>query len=123
MTTARVLIADDDPDMAQGLKLLLQLWGFAATVCHDGATALTQVFETSPDVVLLDIGLPKGDGVDVACRIRADGRLPNVFLIALSGYPASRHPRYQEARFDAALLKPIQGETLRRLLLDRSPSK
>jgi DNA-binding response OmpR family regulator len=114
----RVLIADDDPDMAQGLRMLLELWGCAVMVCHDGAAALAAAAEFRPDIVLLDIGLPRGDGVEVARQIRAAGKLPGVMLIALSGYRASRHPRSAEAGFDAWLLKPIEGETLRRLIFE-----
>jgi DNA-binding response OmpR family regulator len=119
----RVLIADDDPDMAQGLRMLLQLWGCSVVVCHDGDAAVAAAEEFLPDVVLLDIGLPKGDGVEVARRIRASGKLPGVFLIALSGYRANRHPRSAEAGFDAWLVKPIEGETLRPLILGRQSPK
>src|SRR6185436_2205843 len=69
-TGPRVLIADGDPDMAQGLKMLLQLWGCSVVVCHDGDAAVAAAEEFLPEVVLLDIGLPKGDGVAVARRIR-----------------------------------------------------
>jgi two-component system CheB/CheR fusion protein len=119
----RVLIADDDPDMAQGLKMLLQLWGCSVAVCHDGESAFRTAEDFQPDVVLLDIGLPKGDGVEVARRIRASGKLPGVLVVALSGYRANRHPRAAEAGFDAWLVKPIEGDTLRLLILSRTPPK
>ncbi|HXU82226.1 MAG TPA: response regulator [Polyangia bacterium] len=118
-----MLIADDDPDMAQGLRLMLQLWGCTVVVCHDGATALAAVTEFRPEVVLLDIGLPKGDGVEIARRIRAGGALPEVMLIALSGYRPSRRPGSEDAGFDAWLVKPIEVETLRRLIFEPAPSK
>jgi two-component system CheB/CheR fusion protein len=122
-TGRRVLIADDDPDMAQGLKMLLELWGCQVVVCHDGAGVLASAEQFRPDVILLDIGLPRGDGVEVARQLRAAGKLPGALLIALSGYRASRHPRSADAGFDAWLVKPIEGETLRRLILERPPSK
>jgi CheY-like chemotaxis protein len=122
-TGPRVLIADDDPDMAHGLRMLLELWGCQVVVCHDGAAALASAEQFRPDVVLLDIGLPRGDGVEVARQLRAAGKLPGVVLIALSGYRASRHPRSADAGFDAWLVKPIEGETLRQLILERPPSK
>ena len=100
-TGPRVLIADDDPDMAQGLKMLLQLWGCSVVVCHDGDAAVAAAEEFLPEVVLLDIGLPKGDGVAVARQIRASGKLPRTFLIALSGYRAERRPGSADAGFDA----------------------
>jgi DNA-binding response OmpR family regulator len=112
------VIADDDRDMAQGLQMLLQLWGFTVLVCHDGAAVLAAAPEFRPHVVLLDISLPKVDGLAVARQLRADAKLAGVTLIALSGYRASRHQQSgDQLPFDAWLVKPIEGEALRRVIL------
>jgi signal transduction histidine kinase/CheY-like chemotaxis protein len=69
----RVLVVEDNPDSAETLAELLQLWGHEVRVVHDGPTALDVVPSFAPDVVLLDIGLPGMDGYQVAARLRTEG--------------------------------------------------
>ena len=119
----RILIAEDERRLAGAIARGLRREGMAVDITHDGASALAMVGEFHPDVVLLDIGLPKGDGVEIARRIRSGGALPGAMLIALSGYQASRRPGSDGAGFDAWLVKPIEGETLRRLIFKETHPK
>src|SRR5437870_13391333 len=82
----RVLVVEDDADTADSMALLLRLYAHDVRVVKDGLGALQAIREAPPDVVLLDIGLPKLDGWQLAQEInsRSNGRRP--FLIAISGY-------------------------------------
>ena len=84
---------------------------------HSGRAALNAAQERPPDAVLLDIGLPKMDGLEVAQRLRRDLRLRNVLLVALIGYGQDDiRSRTQEAGFNAHLLKPVDLDALQVLL-------
>jgi CheY-like chemotaxis protein len=115
----RILIADDNQDAAQSLAMLLELEGFEVTIAHDGAHALA-VFETEqPRFALLDIGMPKIDGYEVARRIRRHARGSAVVLIAVTGWgQATDKARARAAGFDHHLTKPIELEQLSALLAD-----
>lgn len=79
----KILIVEDDRDIAKALKLRLSSQGFVVSVAHDAATALMAARRSPPDVALLDISMPGGDGFDVAERlIGIFGSLPIVFLSA-----------------------------------------
>ena len=85
--TSRVLVADDDPDIARFVELNLSLEGFEVEVVHDGEAALEAVRRAQPDLVLLDVMMPLLDGVEVLRRLRADAAtaaLPVVLLTAKS---------------------------------------
>jgi CheY-like chemotaxis protein len=114
----RVLVADDDRQMARGLKLMLELWGCEVAVAHDGLSALAAVRELRPHAALLDIGLPRLDGLQVARAIRQETALREVRLVAVTGYDDERHRRLsRDAGFDQHLVKPIDPGALREALL------
>jgi two-component system CheB/CheR fusion protein len=115
----RVLIADDDRDMARGLNLVLEIWGFDVIVAHDGLTALAAVREHLPrlDVGLLDIALPKLDGLALARQIREQPGGTSLLLVALTGYGGEgQRQASRSAGFDEHLIKPVDPDVLRRLL-------
>jgi PAS domain S-box-containing protein len=120
----RVLVADDNVDAATSLALLLQIEGHEVAVVYDGAEAVDQVPHFRPDLVILDIGMPKMDGLEAARRIRATSEGKNLVLVAVTGWgqPADRE-RTRAAGFDAHLVKPVEGGALQALLdrLVRSP--
>src|SRR5579885_2342671 len=81
----RILVVDDCPDTATSLQWLTQAWGHAARIATDGPTALTMADSFQPDIMLLDINLPRMDGYEVAKRLReVDPQRP--IIIAFSGY-------------------------------------
>jgi PAS domain S-box-containing protein len=113
----RVLLVDDNRDAAHSLATLVELLGHEVRVAYDGAEALEVAAEFRPQVVLLDIGLPKMNGYDVARRIREQAWGEGVVLAAVTGW-GQDHDREQarEAGFDRHLTKPVQLETVRGLL-------
>jgi len=116
MSTLRVVVADDNPSMTTALRLVLQLWGWEVIVAHDGMEALSSIRETRPTVALVDIGLPRLDGLEVARLLRAGHAAPRL-LVALSGYGEERDRlRSHEAGFDRHLVKPIEPDVLRAVI-------
>jgi diguanylate cyclase (GGDEF)-like protein len=82
-----VLVVDDDLDIAKFIEINLQLEGFDVRVAHDGQEALDEIAVTMPDIVLLDVMMPRLDGVEVCRRLRADpatAHLPVIMLTAKS---------------------------------------
>ncbi|HEX2834111.1 MAG TPA: response regulator transcription factor [Thermoanaerobaculia bacterium] len=80
MTT--ILVVDDEPQIAEIATDYLRLGGFDVVVAHDGVRALEQVRERHPDLIVLDLGLPRLDGIDVARTIRRTSDLPIIMLTA-----------------------------------------
>jgi two-component system CheB/CheR fusion protein len=115
--TLRVLVVEDHEDSADILALLLRLNGYDVEVAFDGPTTLQAVRVRLPDVVLLDIGLPKMDGWLLAKQIREQTALKRPFLVAISGYgtEADRR-RSEEAGIDLHLVKPVDPLELLKLL-------
>jgi two-component system CheB/CheR fusion protein len=113
----RVLVVDDNVDAAESLAMLLRVEGHEVRTAHDGATALDAAQAYRPEVVLLDIGLPKMDGYEVAQRLR---RLPDsksALVVALTGYGQEEdRRRAEEAGFDVHLVKPVDLAVLYSLL-------
>jgi len=115
----RILIADDHEDAAESLALILEAAGHVVRRTHDGEAALAAVSEFAPDVALVDIGMPKVDGYQVAQRLRAMPATAAVRLVALTGWGQERdRERARAAGFDAHLVKPVAPETLTRLLAE-----
>jgi signal transduction histidine kinase len=103
----RVLIVEDNRDTAESLASALVLLGYSVEVAHDGPSALTKLQGFSPEIALVDIGLPVMGGYELAQRIRAE-RHSQVRLLAVTGYgqPHDRQ-RSAEAGFEAHLVKPV----------------
>jgi len=113
----RVLVAEDNEDSAETMAMLLRLYGHQVEVASDGPRALEAVKASQPDVVLLDIGLPKLDGWQVAKQIREQGNGSRPFLIAISGYGTEADKlRSEEAGIDVHLVKPVDPIELKNIL-------
>ena len=109
----RILVVDDNVDSAESLAMLLQTVGHEVRTAHDGPTGLTAALGFRPDAVLLDIGLPKMDGYEVARRMRLAPELAITPLLALTGYgQESDREKSLEAGFDHHLVKPVDFEKL-----------
>jgi len=120
-TRRRVLVVDDYPSAAESLMKMLELEGHDARMAHDGLTALDQVRNSWPEVVLLDIGLPGMDGYKVAESIRSLPGTADLILIALSGYAQKEDRRRSAAAgFDYHLSKPVDVDALFRLISTRT---
>ena len=107
----RVLVVDDNRDAADTLEAFLTMEGFSVAVAYDGEAALEKVQSHVPDVVLMDIGMPRMDGYEAARKVRATGR--PVRLIALTGWgQALDKVKAQEAGFDHHFVKPVDLATI-----------
>jgi PAS domain S-box-containing protein len=116
MIRRTVLVADDNRDAADSLALLLGR-GHEVHRAYDGAAAFELAATIQPEVMLLDIGMPRMDGYEVARRVRGELWGANVYLVALSGWGREEDKRRAvEAGFDAHLVKPVTPEALDRLL-------
>ena len=114
----RILVVDDNEDAADSMALLLELDGHEARIARDGLHAVEAAELWTPDVVLLDIGLPKLDGYEAARRIRAQRHGVNgVMLIAITGWGKEvDRQRSRDAGFDAHMTKPVDYVDLKKLL-------
>lgn len=120
----RILVVDDNLDTADSLALLLELGGHEVRTTHDGVRALEVAQAFQPDVVLLDIGLPRMDGYEVAERLRLHPETRRSLLIAISGYGQDEdRQRAFAAGFDHHLIKPVDYETLKALIVRRPPPR
>jgi PAS domain S-box-containing protein len=113
----RILLVDDNRDAAQALRLLLEADGHEVRVADDGASGLDLAQAYRPEVVLLDIGLPKMDGYEIAQRIRRDPQLQGTVLIAVTGY-GQMHDRARASAsgFHHHLVKPVEFSSLQEVL-------
>jgi len=119
----RILVVDDNIDSASSLAAMLRLLGHEVRTAHDGVAALEIAESCSPEVVLLDIGLPRINGLEVARRLRGALHLEDALLVAMTGYGQdSDRRRSQEAGFDAHLVKPIDLDQLQAMLAGRMRS-
>ena len=113
----RILLADDNRDALDSLATLLQCDGHEVHTAGDGAEALEVAAQCRPNVVLLDIGMPKLDDYEVARRIRAEPWGKSAVLIALTGWGQDEdRRRSREVGFDSHLVKPLDPDALSSLL-------
>lgn len=113
-----VLLVEDNDDALQALKAVLELDGHRVSVARDGEQGLAVLLQQLPEVAVVDIGLPKLTGFEVARRSRAAGYAGR--LIALSGYGMATSTRQAlQSGFDAHLTKPVDFDRLRELFDDR----
>jgi signal transduction histidine kinase/CheY-like chemotaxis protein len=113
----RILVVDDNEDSAISLGLMLEIMGHATCTAHDGLQAVKVAESFRPDVVLLDIGLPRLNGYDACRRIREQPWGESLVLIALTGWgQAEDKRRSKEAGFNFHMVKPVDPTALEKLL-------
>lgn len=111
----RILIVDDNADAVKMLEFLLSGDGYEVRTALDGETGIKAAKESKPDICILDIGMPKMDGYELARILRK--MLPDVLLIALTGWGQPEdYIRTSQAGFNHHLVKPIDFETLKMLV-------
>jgi CheY-like chemotaxis protein len=117
----RVLVIDDNNDAATALRLLLENDGHEVRVAHDGESGLALAREYQPDYLLLDIGLPRLSGYEIAASVRGDPRLSGTTIVAITGY-GQLHDRARTAAvgFDHHLTKPVEFSALQALFRERA---
>jgi CheY-like chemotaxis protein len=113
----RVLVVDDNKDAADTTAALLRQAGHEVQVCYSGQTAMVAALDFVPQAVLLDIGLPVVDGIELARRLRQTEELKHTLLVAVTGYGQETDGvRWQEAGFDAYLIKPVDPQKIEEAL-------
>ena len=118
----RILIVDDNRDSADSLGMLLSMMGNKVYTAQDGLEAVGAAAAFQPDVVLLDIGLPKLNGYEACRRIREQEGGERMLLVALTGWGKEEdRRRSKEAGFDHHLTKPIEFDALQKLLAESNP--
>jgi CheY-like chemotaxis protein len=112
----RVMVVDDNHDSADTMAELIRIWGHDVRTANDGPSALECARGFHPQVVLLDVGLPGMDGYELARRLRAEG-LAGTLLVSVTGYGQDEdRRRAEEAGFDHHLTKPVDPDTLLRIV-------
>ncbi|HXS43258.1 MAG TPA: response regulator, partial [Solirubrobacteraceae bacterium] len=120
----RVLVVEDDEDIAQALQRSLRLEGYEVRLAGDGEAALRTAITFQPDLVVLDLGLPKLDGIEVARRLRARDDVPILVLTARDAVDA--RVEGLDSGADDYLVKPFERQELLarlRALLRRRPPR
>jgi PAS domain S-box-containing protein len=113
----RVLVVDDNQDAARMLSLMLSTAGFESRSVFDGPSAITAAAEFDPHAVVLDLGMPGMNGLEVARHLRRDNRYEPLLLIAATGWDKEEDRRLtREAGFDYHFAKPVPFDRLRELI-------
>jgi len=94
MANSKIMIVDDDPDLRQALRLRLRANHYDTVNAGDGYTAIATAYKERPDLIILDLGLPAGDGFVVLDRLQKDDKLSAIPVIVLT----ARDPQSSEQR-------------------------
>jgi DNA-binding response OmpR family regulator len=113
MTGPKILLVEDDPDLRRGLGIRLRASGYEVAFAEDGLSAVSVAVKDRPDLVLLDIGLPAGDGISVLERYGKLGPLCGVPVVVLTGRdPTTAGPAVRRFGVAGFLTKPADNELL-----------
>jgi CheY-like chemotaxis protein len=117
MHQRRVLVVDDKPDCRTSLAMLVRAFGHDVEMARDGEDAIHVTEQFHPDTILLDIGLPKMNGWEVARVLRAKYGRDRLVLVAVTGYGSEGdRRRSRDAGFDRHFVKPIDVNELKSVL-------
>jgi PAS domain S-box-containing protein len=113
----RVLVVDDNVDSAESMRMMLSLLGYEARTAHDGVSAFTVAESFRPEVVFMDIGMPRQNGLEATQRIRREPWGHSIVIIAVTGWgQESDRLSSKEAGCDGHLIKPVDPASLETLL-------
>ena len=119
----RILVVDDNEDSVDSLAMLLRMLGYEVNTASDGETALVAAEDFRPDVAILDIGLPKMTGYDLAKLMREKRWAKDMVLVALTGWGQDHHRKLSiEAGFNHHLTKPVEFDVLQQILAEADRS-
>jgi DNA-binding response OmpR family regulator len=126
VSKADILVVDDDPDMRQALQIRLRANGFDVHCAEDGVGAISEARKQTPDLIVLDLGLPAGDGFVVLDRLKTNVDLSSIPVIVLSGRDRrANEERVLKAGGRAFLQKPVQTNeflaVIRQTLAEKHP--
>lgn len=118
----KILVVDDNHDSALSMAMMLSIMGHDTRTAHDGESAVATAESFLPDVVLLDIGLPKLNGYEVAQRIRGQAWGASMYLIAVTGWGQDEdRQRSNEVGLNRHMVKPVEPAALEKLLTELRP--
>jgi CheY-like chemotaxis protein len=113
----KILVVDDNHDSALSLAMMLSIMGHETRTAHDGESAVISAETFRPEVVLLDIGLPKLNGYEVAQRIREQSWGTSMYLIAVTGWGQDEdRQRSSEVGLNLHMVKPVEPSALEKVL-------
>jgi DNA-binding response OmpR family regulator len=113
MANTKIMIVDDDPDLRQALRLRLRANHYDTVNAGDGYTAIATAYKERPDLIILDLGLPAGDGFVVLDRLQKDDKLSAIPVIVLTARdPQSSEQRALQAGAAAFFQKPADNAEL-----------
>ena len=113
----KILVVDDNHDSALSLAMMLSIMGHETRTAHDGESAVSAAEAFLPEVVLLDIGLPKLNGYEVAQRLREQPWGRPMFLIAVTGWGQEEdRQRSSEVGLNVHMVKPVEPAALEKIL-------
>lgn len=113
MTSHLILVVEDNPDNARICEAILSYAGHNVVIADDGSRGLSLIRDLRPSVVLLDIGLPKMDGWEVASAVRQDHSLDHIPLVALTAHAGKENvARARELGFSAFIAKPAEPKVI-----------
>src|SRR5262249_22306193 len=119
-----ILVVDDNKDVADSLGMMLKLMGNDVHIVHDGYQAVKEAGSFRPELILMDIGMPKLNGYDAARRIRQQPWSQGMVLVALTGWGQDEDKRRAaEAGFDHHFTKPLNLTDLEKLLAQVPPAR
>ena len=119
----KVLVTDDNEDAATALALLLTHMGNDVQIAHNGVEALSVAAEFRPDLILMDVGMPRLDGLEATRRLRQTEWGRRVSIVALTGWGQEADKRRsREAGVDDHLVKPVDPEALQKILASTRPA-
>jgi len=119
----KILVVDDNRDGANTMAMMLRLLGNEVTTAHDGLEAVAAAEAFRPDVILMDIGLPRMNGLDATRQIRSHQWGQGIAIVALTGWGQENdREQSRQAGCKGHLVKPVEVATLRSLLEDLSTS-
>jgi CheY-like chemotaxis protein len=113
----RILVVDDNHDSALTLAMLLKIMGHETQTAHDGVEAVSTAEQFRPELIIMDIGMPRMNGLDACRRIREQPWGKTITMVALTGWGQEQdQQRTREAGFDLHLVKPVQPAELNEVL-------
>ncbi len=113
MANQKIMIVDDDPDLRQALRLRLRANHYDTVNAVDGYSAIAQAYKEQPDLIILDLGLPAGDGFVVLERLQKDDKLSTIPVIVLTARdPQSSERRALQSGAAAFFQKPADNAEL-----------
>ena len=112
-----VLVVDDNQDLAESLVHAIKRFGYPAKAVYSGEDAVRETASFLPDMVLVDLSMPRLDGCETIARIRQKRPAAEIIMVAITGLTGDEHrQRAYEAGFDLFVSKPLGAENLKELL-------